>query len=145
MRNWITSPGFGVALVRLGRITSHCRTFLVGNSGNTHVTVGYSGFVVREFPSVGLRPRLRLRPMAYRDEIRLYFPKYYRITKRDNIREHPAFGTSSKPLLLVGELLARCTDRRIPRRTCNFTKVCFYMRFLDLKYLFLVSSQLMCD
>ena len=123
MRNWISSPGFGVALVRLGRITSHCRTFLVGDSGNTHVTASYSGFVIREYPSLGLRPKLRLKPMAYREEIRLYFPKYYRITRRDNIKGHPAFGTSSKPLLLVGELLARCSDERIARRSCNFTKV----------------------
>ena len=123
MRNWITSTGFGIALVRVGRITSHCRCFIVGDFGNTHVTVGYAGFVVREFPSVGLRPRMRLKPMAYREELKLYFPKYYRFTRRDNIKDHPAFYTSASPLLLVGELLGRCEDERIARRSCNFTRV----------------------
>ena len=119
----MVSPGFGIALVRLGRITTHCRTFLINDAGNTHVTVGYGGIVVREFPSIGLSPKLKLKPMAYREELRLYFPKYYRITRQDNIKNHPAFGTSDKPLLLIGELLSRCDDRRIARRCCNYTKV----------------------
>ena len=90
------------------------------------MTVGFSGFVIREFPAIGLRPRLRLKPMAYREELRLYFPKYYRFTRRDNIREHPAFYTSASPLLFVSELLGRCEDDRIARRSCNFTRVSIF-------------------
>ena len=125
MRAWLASPGFSRAMVRLGPITSHCRTFLTGDRdvGNSIVTVGFSGFVVREFPNVGLRPTCKLKTMSFRDEIRLYFPKFYRFTRRDNIRGHPAFYISSKPLLMVSELLSRCDDGRIRRRTCNFTKV----------------------
>lgn len=125
MRNWLSSPGFGLGLVRLGRITVHCRCFLIQDAGNTHVTVGFGGFVVREFSAIGLRPRLKMKPMVYRDELHMYFPKYYRITRRDNIRDHPAFYTSASPLLLVGELLSRCEDERLARRCCNFTRVCF--------------------
>lgn len=131
----MNSPSFGIALVRVGRITSHCRCFLVGESGNTHVTAGYSGFVVREFPAVGLRPRLKLKPMAYREELRMYFPKFYRFTRRDNIRDHPAFCISSSPLLFVGELLGRSEDDRIARRCCNFTRVSLLSTFLYLNFL----------
>ena len=116
-------------MVRLGPITKHCRAFLNGrnNVGTTHVTAGYSGIVIREYPGMGLKPVYKLKPMAYRDELRLYYPKYYRMTRRDNIRSHPAFQTSDKPFVLVGELLGRCEDGRIARRTCTFTKVSFVL------------------
>ena len=126
MRSWLVNPHFALAMVRLGPITQHCRAFLCpgSNSGHTHVTMGYAGLVVREFPSEGLRTIYKLEEMAFRDEIRMYFPKYYRFTRRDNIRNHPALCTSAKPLLMINELLLRCEDDRIQRRTCNFTKVC---------------------
>ena len=125
MRAWLVSPHFSLAMVRLGPITRHCRGFLCPklNSGTTSVTAGFHGIVVREFPSLGLRTAYKLETMAFRDELRLYFPKFYRFTRRDNIRGHPAFCLSSKPFLMVIELLCRCEDDRIQRRTCNFTKV----------------------
>ena len=125
MRTWLVSPQFSIAMVRLGPITRHCRAFLCpsSNSGTTKVTAGFNGIVVRELPSIGLRTVYKLETLAFRDELRMYFPKFYRFTRRDNIRGHPAFSISSKPLLMILELLCRCEDARIQRRTCNFTKV----------------------
>ena len=107
----------------VGPWTHYVRQFLSGDAGYTVVTCGYRGWTIREFPAVGLRARQKLTPMPFHEEVHLMFAKMYKLTKSDNITDHPILSTSYHPFLFLGELLSRAEDDRIATRVCNYTRV----------------------
>ena len=124
-RNWISSSCFTQSMSPVGPWTQYLRQFLTGDSGFTVVTCGYRGWLVREFPAVGLRATQKLTPMPFHEEIHLMFAKMYKMTKSDEITDHPILSTSYKPFLFLHELLSRSEDDRIATRVCNYTRVSF--------------------
>ena len=110
-------------MVPVGPFTEYSRTFLSGELGRTIITCGYGGITVREYPSLNFRATAPLRYMPFHEEVALFFAKFYRLTKSDELKNHPVLSLSHRPFLMLDELLSRCTDRLIPQRTCAYTKV----------------------
>ena len=123
----------------VGPITHYIRRFLDDrdNAGFSVATCGFRGWTVREFPNLGLKCSQKLRELPFHEEIQLFYAKLYRVTRSDEIVTHPTLTMSHYPFLMLGEFLARCVDKRIASRSCNFTKVrsCKLTKISDIKYI----------